>query len=304
MLTQKLGSRLHIVDLKPAGLDDFVASYVLKGEKAVAIVESGPRCSVQNLLHGLREVGVKNEDVEYVFVTHVHIDHAGGAGTLMHSLPNAELVVHPKGAPHMVRPEKLWERSKMVLGEFAVLYGEIEPVPEDRVLAAYEGMRFDLGGSVQLEVLETLGHASHHLAFFEGGSRGVFVGDATGVYIPQLDVTVPATPPPFYLEPTLASLEKIAGLRPRRLYYTHFGCVERADERLKRYEAQLKLWAEVVSDAVRDGDNVENMRKRILERDPQMRVAAGFIGKHVLLRQGVVMQDIQGYVEYFKKLMA
>jgi len=304
MPTQRLDSYLHIVDLKPAGLEDFIASYVLKGEKAAAIVESGPKCSVQNLLDGLREIGVKDEDVEYVLVSHVHIDHAGGAGTLMHSLPNAKLVVHPKGAPHMMKPEKLWEQSKLVLGKFAQLYGEIEPVPEDRILTAYEGMKFDLGGSVQLEVLETRGHASHHLCFFEDGSRGVFVGDAAGVYIPRLDVTVPATPPPFYLEPTLASLGKIAGLRPRRLYYTHFGCVERADERLKKYEAQLKLWAEIVSEAVRDGDTLENMRKRILERDPQMRVAADFIGKHVLLRQGVVMQDVQGYVEFFKKLKA
>jgi len=304
MLTQRLDSHLHIVDLKPAGLKDFIASYVLKGEKAAAIVESGPRCSVQNLLNGLQEIGVKNEDVEYVLVTHVHIDHAGGAGTLMHSLPNAKLVVHPKGAPHMMKPEKLWEQSKLVLGKFAQLYGEIEPVPEDRILTAYGGMKFDLGDSVQLVVLETRGHASHHLCYFEGGSRGVFVGDAAGVYIPRLDVTVPATPPPFYLEPTLASLGKIAGLRPRRLYYTHFGCVERADERLKKYEAQLKLWAEIVSDAVRKGDTLENMRKRILERDPQMRVAADFIGKHILLRQGVIMQDVQGYIEYFKRLEA
>ena len=304
MHTQKLGSHLHIVDLKPVGLESFIASYVLKGEKAAAIVESGPKCSVQNLLDGLREIGVKDEDVEYVLVSHVHIDHAGGAGTLIHSLPNAKLVVHPKGAPHMVRPEKLWEQSKTVLGKFAVLYGKIEPVPEDRILTAYGGMKFDLGDSVQLVVLETRGHASHHLCYFEGGSRGVFVGDAAGVYIPRLDVTVPATPPPFYLEPTLASLGKIAGLRPRRLYYTHFGCVERADERLKKYEAQLKLWAEIVSDAVRKGDTLENMRKRILERDPQMRVAADFIGKHILLRQGVIMQDVQGYIEYFKRLEA
>lgn len=304
MFTQKIGSHLHIVDLKPAGLENFIASYVLKGEEAAAIVESGPACSVQNLLNALQEIDVKNEDVEYVLVTHVHIDHAGGAGTLMHSLPNAKLVAHPKGAPHMVNPEKLWEQSKLVLGELALLYGEIEPVPEDRILKAYEGMRLDLGGSVQLTVLETLGHASHHLCYSEAESRGIFVGDAAGMYIPQLNVTVPTTPPPFYLDPTLASLERIAALRPRRLYYTHYGCVERADERLKKYEAQLRLWAEIVSDAVRNDETVESMRARILDQDPQMRVAFSFIEKHFHLRQVVLMQDIQGYVEYFKKRLA
>jgi len=301
MHTRKLNDYVYIIDLKPVGIGNFIASYVLKGEKATAIVETGPTCSIPNLLAGLREVEVKNEDVDYVMVSHIHINHAGGAGTLMQHLPNAKLVVHAKGAPHMIKTEKLWEQSKLVLGEVAVVYGEIESVPENRVIMPSDGTTFDLGGSVQLKVLETLGHASHHLGYFESENRGIFQGDAAGIYFPRVDATIPTSPAPFHLELTLASLEKLKQLQPTRLYYTHYGLVENAVERLKRYEAQLKLWAEVVSEAVKRGDTQESIHKQILARDPQTRAASDFLEKHMILRQGIMMQSIQGYVEYFKK---
>lgn len=299
--TRKLSDHLYIIDLKPVGIANFIASYVLKGEKATAIVETGPTCSIPNLLAGLQEIGVKNDEVDYVMVSHIHIDHAGGSGTLMRHLPNAKLMTHTKGAPHIVKPEKLWEQSKFVLGKVAVVYGEIEPVPEDRVITPSEGTTIDLGGSVQLKVFETVGHASHHLAYFESESRGIFQGDAAGIYFPQLDVTIPTSPAPFHLELTLATLEKLAQLQPKRLYYTHFGPVEKAIERLKKYEDQLKLWAEVVSESVKKGDTLESIRDKILEKDPQMRIAADFLRKHLVLRDGIEMQSIQGYFEYFKK---
>ena len=301
MHTRKLSDHISIIDLRPVGLENFIASYVLKGQKATAIVETGPTCSIPNLLSGLKEIGVENEDVDYVAVSHIHIDHAGGAGTLMQHLPNAKLIVHAKGAPHIVNPEKLWEQSKLVLGEVAIVYGEIKPVPADRVITPSDGMALDLGGSLQLNVLETLGHASHHLAYFETETRGIFQGDAAGIYFPQLDVTIPTAPAPFHLELTMASLEKLTKLQPNRLYYTHYGPVEKAVDRIKRYEAQLQLWAKVVSEAVKRGDTPESIHEQILENDPQMRVAYPFIKKHLVLREGVLMQNIQGYVEYFKK---
>jgi len=305
MHTKKLSKHLHIIDLKPTGVENFIASYVLKGEKATAIIETGPTCSIPNLLSGLREIGVRNEDVDYVMVSHIHIDHGGGAGTLMKHLPNAKLVVHVRGAPHIISPEKLWEQSKLVLGEVAIAYGEIESVPEKRVITASDMTSFDLGGSVQVKVLETLGHASHHLAYFDSDSQGIFQGDAAGIYFPQLNVTIPTAPAPFNLEMTLASLEKLAQLQPKRLYYTHYGSVENGVERLKRYEAQLHLWASVVSEAVKRGDTIESVHEQILQKDPQMKAAIDFINRHLVIRKGVVMQNVHGYVEYFKrKLLA
>jgi len=301
MHTRRLSSHLYIIDLKPVGLENFIASYVLTGEKATVIVETGPTCSIPNLLAGLNEIGVKNEDVDYVAVSHIHIDHAGGSGTLMRHLPNAKLIVHAKGAPHIIKPEKLWKQSKLVLGEVAAVYGKIEPVPENRVITPTDSATFNLGGSLQLKVIETLGHASHHLAYFESETSGVFQGDAAGIYFPKLDVTIPTAPAPFHLELTLASLEKLVQLQPKRLYYTHFGPVENGVERLRKYEAQLQLWARIVSEAVKRGDSPESIHEQILEQDSQMMVAEPFIKEHLVLREGVMMQNIQGYYEYFKK---
>lgn len=301
MHTKQLSSHLYIIDLKPTDVENFIASYVLRGTKATAIIETGPTCSIPNLLAGLNEIGVRNQDIDYIMVSHIHIDHGGGAGTLMQHLPNAKLVVHPRGAPHIIHPEKLWEQSQQVLGEVATAYGKIEPVPENRVITPSDGTLFDLGSSVQIKVLETLGHASHHLAYFDSDSQGIFQGDAAGIYFPQLDVTIPTAPAPFNLELTLASLEKLAQMQPKRLYYTHYGPVENAVERIRSYEAQLRLWANVVSQAVKRGDTLESVHEQILQKDPQMKAAIDFINKHLVLRRGVLMQNVQGYVEYFKK---
>jgi glyoxylase-like metal-dependent hydrolase (beta-lactamase superfamily II) len=302
MFTRKLNDHLYLIDLKPVGIENFIGSYVLKGANSTAIIETGPTCSIPNLLSGLREIGVANGDVNYVAVSHVHIDHAGGVGTLLQHLPNAKLLVHAKGAPHMINPQKLWEASKQVLGEVALIYKEIQPIPENRVVTPVDGTIIDLGGDVQLKVLETLGHASHHLAFFENVGMGIFQGDAAGIYMPQLNVTIPTTPAPFNLELTLASIQKIVDMTPKRLYYTHFGPVNNAVDRLKAYTMQLKLWEKTVSEALNEGDSLQVIREKILENDTQMRVAADFIkNHHMVLRRGVVMQNIQGFVEYLKK---
>jgi len=301
MFTRKLNDNLYIIDLKPNGLENYIASYVLKGADSTAIIETGPTCSIQNLLEGLQEIGIKNKDIDYVMVSHVHIDHAGGAGTLIQHLPNARLIVHAKGAPHMINPEKLWEASKQVLGEIAIAYQKIEPVPANQVATPIDSTVIDLGGRVQLKVVETLGHASHHLAFFENKSKGIFQGDAAGIYVPQLDVTIPTTPAPMRLDMTLASIQKMTNTKPKWLYYTHFGPVNNAENRLKAYAAQLGLWEKTVSEALSESNNPQVIYEKILENDPQMRVAAEYIRNHVGLSQGVVMQNIQGLIEYLKK---
>ncbi|MDH4221781.1 MAG: MBL fold metallo-hydrolase, partial [Candidatus Bathyarchaeota archaeon] len=132
MHTKRLNDFMYLIDLKPMGFENFSASYVIKGNRA-AIVETGPRLTAENLLAGLKETGIKRDAVDYVAVTHIHIDHAGGAGTLLPHLPNARLLVHEKGVRHLVNPEKLWISSLQVLGDIAEMYGEFQPVPEKRV---------------------------------------------------------------------------------------------------------------------------------------------------------------------------
>ena len=297
MHVRKLGEHLHLIDVEPAGLENFVASYVLRGTEA-AIVESGPASSVPNLLLGLKQIGVGPEEVSYVAVSHVHLDHGGGVGALVERLPRAKVVVHSRGAPHLAHPEKLWQQSKEVLGGIAEFYGEPVPVPEDRIMPASDGMTLDLGQGVGLRVVETLGHASHHQSYLETFGGGVFPGDAAGIYLSQFDTVVPTTPAPFRLDIALASLDKLAGLGPTALYYSHFGPASHAVERLRAYADQLRLWARIVSDAIAEKQGVEQMRERIIRGDASIGKAVGFIDAHPVLGETVFGNSVKGIAEF------
>ena len=302
MYSRKLNNAIQLIDLRPMGIENFIASYVLAGRRPT-IIETGPTCTVKNLLAGLKEIGVKNEDVTYVAVSHIHIDHAGGAGTLLRHLPNAKLIVHSKGASHLIDPRKLWRQTKQVLGDLAEMYGAIEPVPKERIITAADGAVIDLGDDATLEILEMPGHASHELGFFAKSCRGIFPGDAAGVYLNPLDVIIPTTPPPFNLEMTLVSLERLLSMEPQWLYYSHFGPTSKAKEKLETYISQLNLWAAIILEGMKEGKDMATIYERILEKDPATRLAAGFIQKHLILRRGVIMQDIKGFVDYFRKTL-
>lgn len=300
MYSTKLNDFLYLLDLKPFGIEAFISSYVLIGDR-VAIVETGPTACVENLLHGLSETGVSVADVDYVAVSHIHIDHAGGAGTLLSYLPNTKLIVHAKGAPHMIRPETLWKQTRLVLGEIADMYGEIQPVPEERIITAKDKMIVNLGKGIELKVLETPGHASHELSFYEKNSKGVFPGDTAGIYAKKFDVVMPTAPAPFHLEMALASIQRLIKLKPEKLYYSHFGQVDEAVRRLKAYMDQLRLWAKIVREEMEHGKDAKAIYQRILAEDACMGPMAEFIQNHIILKRGVIMQNIYGFMEYLKR---
>lgn len=301
LFSVRVDPHVFLVDLKPAGFGHFIASYVLRAER-IAVVETGPTATVPNLLTGLREIGVDVEDVDYVVVSHIHLDHGGGAGALLKTLPKAKLIVHKRGAPHIASPEKLWAQSQQVLGKVAGLYEEPIPVDEKRVIAAEDGMTFDLGEGVELRVVETLGHASHHQSFYEKTSQGVFPGDAAGIYIPEFGVIIPTTPPPFNLEMALASIEKLKQLRPKVLFYSHFGRATNALEKLQRHADQLRLWADIVAEKMKRQATLEEMKEEIMKRDPAVNKVADYIKTHPILDRGTISQNVEGFVEYFKYL--
>ena len=300
MYATKLNNFTHLIDVKTADYENFIAAYVLKEDK-VAVVETGPTSSIPNLLAGLQEIGIQNEAVNYVMVSHIHIDHAGGAGTLLQNLPNAKLLLHKRGAPHIVNPEKLWVHSRKALHEIVDLYGPIQPVPENRIRTPEDGMVINLGEHVKLQVVETLGHASHHQSFYEKESRTLFLGDAGGIYLQKLDVVIPTTPPLLHLETKLDSIEKLIKLKPQWLCYTHFGHANNAVSRLQAYVKQLKLWAKIVSKSTERDDDLETIYAKIMEQDPAMKRAEEFIKGHWMVRQSMVLQSIQGFIQYFKK---
>jgi glyoxylase-like metal-dependent hydrolase (beta-lactamase superfamily II) len=303
MHVTKLEDHVFIIDLETGGVGSFFASYVLRGKK-VAIIETGPTTSVPNLVMGLKKLSLKPEDVAYVAVSHIHLDHGGGVGTLLKHLPNAKAVVHPRGASHLASPDKLWQESQMVLGKITDMYGQPEPVPTTRIIPATDGMNFDVGNGVSFKVVETLGHASHHQSYFENLGDAVFPGDAAGIYLKQFDAVVPTTPAPFRLGSALSSLNKLAALKPRRLYYSHFGPATEPARRLQAYADQLKLWAKIAAEGIKQGQRVEEIRDRIVAEDASIQKAAQFIRVHPILSETVLGNSVQGFIDFAQKSCA
>jgi glyoxylase-like metal-dependent hydrolase (beta-lactamase superfamily II) len=299
MFSSRLNEFIFLCDLKPASISHFVASYIVKSKK-IAVIEAGPSNSIPNLLSGLREIEVNVEDVDYVLISHIHLDHGGGAGRLLDSLPRAKLVVHSNGATHMENPRQLWRRSKRALGKIAEIYGEPLPVARDRIVATTEGMRFDLGHGVELTAIETLGHASHHQSFYEKKSRGIFVGDIAGIHLPGSHGAIPITPPPFCLEEALASLAKLKRSQPELLYYSHYGHAGAALERLQAHQTQLRLWASVVKEKLKDGADLVEIEREIVKRDSFVNQTHDYIKNHTILGRGIISQNIQGFMDHFR----
>src|SRR5688572_23324810 len=208
------------------------AAHVVVDEGRAAIVDTGPGTALPLILAALHELGIAREAVEYLFLTHVHLDHAGGAGALMRALPNARCVLHPRGAPHMIDPEKLIAGTRAVYGDelYRKLYGEIVPIPSERLAITQDGQRFVMGARV-FECVHTPGHALHHQAIVDGHSRGIFTGDTFGVSYREFDTARGAwimpttTPTQFDPEQLKASIEKLMAFRPRHLYLTHYSQV-------------------------------------------------------------------------------
>lgn len=231
---------------------------LVEGDKA-AFIDTGTSFSVPGVLEVMRRKNLYPENVAYVIVTHVHLDHAGGAGEMMRLFPEAMLVVHPRGARHMIDPSKLVAGSLAVYGEeqFRQSYGEIVPVPAERVIEAPHEFVLELNGR-RLLILDTPGHARHHFCVFDERSGGVFTGDTFGISYREFDVDgrefIFPTTSPVQFEPEAAhySIDLIMSYHPRAAYLTHYGRVARlprlADDLHYMLDDFVRL-AEAVRDA-------------------------------------------------------
>ncbi len=225
----------------------FAACYLLRAGGEVALVDAGHGRGVSRILQALEEEGVAPEAVRWLVVTHVHLDHAGGAGSLLRALPRATLVAHPRGAPHLVDPGRLVAGARAVYGEerFEALHGEVVPAPAERVRQASEGTCLPLG-EVELRILDTPGHARHHLCVHVPALEAVFTGDTFGLAYPELagpqgPLLFPTTSPvQFDPEALVASIGRLATLGARRAWLTHFGAVEDPASRAAALQALVR----------------------------------------------------------------
>lgn len=234
------------LDTRLGGMDQLTAGFLIEGEQP-ALVETGSQSSAATVRDAVRAAGVGPDDLRWLIVTHIHLDHAGAVGDLAREFPAATVVVHERGARHLVDPSRLIDSAARVYGPLLdELYGRLDPVPSDRLIAASDGFRVDLGAGHSLVMVDSPGHAKHHHAVLDEASGTLMVGDAVGVRLPDIGVLRPATPPPdFDLEQAVASLHRFRELRPQQVVLTHYGVVPGADETLAEAEDVLHRWVEV-----------------------------------------------------------
>ena len=278
--------KIETMDLRFMDTEEIIASFLLTGEGPTAIIETGPTTCIENLMRGLEDRGVSPEDVEKVFLTHVHLDHAGASGNLVELLPNAVFCVHEVGYPHLVDPSTLVKSATRIYGEESMeeMWGEVRAVPEDRLVKLEGGEEIEAAGGV-LSAHYTPGHAYHHLAYLEPESGALFAGDVAGVRLPGQSYVKPPTPPPeIDIEAWKGSIEAIRKLAPKSLYPTHFGSYEDVERHLSELEQRLQEWLLFVEERMDE----EYSREDIIEEFSAM-------GDEELLQEGGSPEDSERY---------
>ncbi len=231
------------------------------------LIECGPSNVLSNLVAALASIGV--DDVAAMVVTHVHLDHAGGAGHFAEKFPDAAIGVHTAGARHLVDPTRLWDSAERIYTPAGMqqLWGPMNPVPEERILVLDEGSTIPLGGGRVLDVMYTPGHASHHIVFSEEVSGGMFVGDAVGIAFPHGHMVQPVTPPPDFDEPmVVGQLQRMAARQPGFIGFAHYGVAHDALRVFNEAEERIGEWVGFVEGLGDLPDAADRLRTWVLER--------------------------------------
>lgn len=262
---EKISDDLFLITLNPPlkGFENFICAWLYRGE-VTFLVDVGPSSTAKELLIALRDINIYHLDL--ILLTHIHLDHAGAIGEIAAHFPQTPIVCHPAGIPHLVDPSRLWEGSKKVLGSMADGYGPIQAISRHQSLDAEK-----FTSDVIVPVI-TPGHALHHVSYWT--KNYLFIGEACGVhYSAGQDrfCSRPATPPRFFFDTYLESVEKLIPLRSNKVCLGHYGLADDAAKLLENHRRQIFLWKKIIK-AERDGSNAENIIEiclaKLLMEDP------------------------------------
>ena len=264
----KIADELYLITLVPplSGFHDFIGAWLNRGRPSF-LVDVGPSSTAEALLRTLQATDTNHLD--YILLTHIHLDHAGAIGEIAEKFPDTPIVCHPEGIPHLVNPARLWEGTLKVLGATGRAYGPIKPVSAGRFISSSQFQ------SNAIEAVSTPGHSSHHVSYQT--DRRLYLGEAGGVCLSlpghQLYLR-PATPPRLFLDQALNSIDTLIAKKPSVACYGHFGLQHDAAEKLARHRHQLLLWERMVKAQLQDdpsGDFIGICRDRLLAEDPLLR---------------------------------
>lgn len=309
MAISKLNDRIQLIDGFDLGLEQRTGSYVIM-EQQLTIIETGPSPSVEHVKQGLKELGISLDEVRYIIVTHIHLDHAGGAGLLLQDCPNATLIVHPKGARHLADPSRLIAGARAVYGDkFDDLFNPIVPVPEHRIDIKTEGDRLQIGPDCTLEFWDTPGHAKHHFGILDPVSNGFFAGDTAGIRYAQLiedgiDFYLPSTSPnQFDPEAMKASIERMERQQLDVLYFGHYGAAMNPQAALREVLEWLELFVEEGAAAYRHDESADQLAKRLAAPVMALLAEKGVKQPHRVMPyiEMDLQVSAQGLLDYFRK---
>jgi glyoxylase-like metal-dependent hydrolase (beta-lactamase superfamily II) len=239
-------------------------TYILRGDE-IAIVETGTSLCAPAILEGLRASGVKPRDVRHILLTHVHMDHAGGAGVLVEAMPDARVYLHSLTIPHLIDPSRLLPSAQRALGDLFALHGTIVPLAPERLLPAEE-LRLDLGRGLRVEAVPTPGHSPDHVAYLEQSTAALFTGDSIGIELPAFGYAGPVTPPPALdVVAQQATFERLLRIPIEHLLFSHWGpareparqVISRLRERFDAFDRLMRQRIE--QDAVREDEIVQEL---------------------------------------------
>jgi glyoxylase-like metal-dependent hydrolase (beta-lactamase superfamily II) len=283
---------------------NLAAVHLIIEKGRAAFVDTGTNTSVPSLLNALAQQGLVPAEVDYVFLTHVHLDHAGGAGTLMQALPNAKCIVHPRGARHMIDPSKLVAASKEVYGErrFNLLYGDLPPIPAERVLSVTDGQRLRFGDR-EFEFIHTPGHANHHYCMVDHVGHVIFSGDTFGMSYRELDTDKGAfvmpitTPSQFDPDAAHKSIDRLMSYQPRAIYVTHYSRVEGLEKLAADLHEQLDGYVAIARKHANTENRtdmmIDDMYEYVANRLDRHGVRDDVAFRHMLL-DGDIKLNVQG----------
>lgn len=297
----EVAEKIYLIDDQVCSIPKLGSVYLLNEEKK-ALVDSGPPSSANIVLDGIRKVGVRPEDINYIIVTHVHVDHAGGAGVLLKDMPQAQVVVHHKGARHLLKLAELMESTRKTVGtEIIAQWGEVVPVEPERVQVVHDNDVIQLSEEQVLNFIDAPGHAPHELCIYERRNGGIFTGEALGLYFAD-EVLLPCHPPPsFDLEVCINTIQRLMTLNASRLYFAHFGVTDRVEEILQLAIDKLQIYGNIVADAIKE-NALDDITERVLAQVvPELELMRRTPSVYKLIVGDLIPWGIAGFIHYYQQ---
>jgi len=298
----EVAEHIYLIDDELYSIPKWGSVYLLNEEKK-ALIDTGPTTSAQAVVSGIKAVGLSPADIDYIIVTHIHLDHSGGAGFLIRDMPNAQVMVHQRGARHLVDPARLMAGTIEAQGEGALKKnGEVVPIDTERVKPVCSGDVLRLSEGQLLEFVDAPGHAPHELCILESRNNGAFTGDAAGLSLCENKILFPSTPlPSFNAEVCINTIQGLMQRNLNRLYYAHFGATARVQESLQTVLDKLQVWDDMMSEIVKENKLESAVDIMMAQVYTELALIQQKESLYAFLTTIELQVSVEGYVKYYRE---